>query len=376
MMKKSKDNKRVLILTPNYPSEERKYSNAFIHRRAKLYLESNIDVLVAIPGNKDTRYVYEDVSVQIMNPHSLRMALESGLFDKLFIHFLEFGIIRKLLRIKPSIPIVVFVHGYEALSWRRRIFKFNSIRFFGYIIKNIIQLHYFRLFKKTMKAKYVFVSNWMKMQAENDLGVEFDDFEIIPNVIDDKLFCYRKKNEEHRYKVLSIRPYDTKKYANDITIKSILKFASSNPELFSRFKFSLYGDGILFDKLTYPLKNFENVDINKRFLSQSEIADLHKDYGVFICVTRQDAQGVSMCEAMSSGLIPITSNNTAIPEFVEDRIDGFLTNNQPERIVDCLVTLSQNPDMFLEMSSNAAKNIRVKCGISSSVKEEIRIIEE
>lgn len=375
-MKKSKDNKRVLILTPNYPSEERKYSNAFIHRRAKLYLESNIDVLVAIPGNKDTRYVYEDVSVQIMNPHSLRMALESGLFDKLFIHFLEFGIIRKLLRIKPSIPIVVFVHGYEALSWRRRIFKFNSIRFFGYIIKNIIQLHYFRLFKKTMKAKYVFVSNWMKMQAENDLGVEFDDFEIIPNVIDDKLFCYRKKNEEHRYKVLSIRPYDTKKYANDITIKSILKFASSNPELFSRFKFSLYGDGILFDKLTYPLKNFENVDINKRFLSQSEIADLHKDYGVFICVTRQDAQGVSMCEAMSSGLIPITSNNTAIPEFVEDRIDGFLTNNQPERIVDCLVTLSQNPDMFLEMSSNAAKNIRVKCGISSSVKEEIRIIEE
>ena len=47
--------------------------------------------------------------------------------------------------------------------------------------------------------------------------------------------------------------------------------------------------------------------------------------GIFICPTRQDAQGVSMCEAMSSGLVPITLYNTAIPECLPN--DERLVNN-------------------------------------------------
>ena len=45
---------------------------------------------------------------------------------------------------------------------------------------------------------------------------------------------------------------------------------------------------------------------------------MHKKNGIFMVPTRLDSQGVSRDEAMSSGLVPITNNVAAIPEFVDD----------------------------------------------------------
>ncbi|XQF90920.1 hypothetical protein ACOBV8_06130 [Pseudoalteromonas espejiana] len=42
--------------------------------------------------------------------------------------------------------------------------------------------------------------------------------------------------------------------------------------------------------------------MNSRFLQPIEIPKVHQKAGIYLGVTRMDAQGVSMCEAMSSGL--------------------------------------------------------------------------
>ena len=83
---------------------------------------------------------------------------------------------------------------------------------------------------------------------------------------------------------------------------------------------------------------FSNVEIKRTFLSQNDISKYHNENGFFICPTRQDAQGVSMCEAMSSGLIPISSNNTAIPEFLPEKYNLCFDNakDSAKRIIEII----------------------------------------
>ena len=80
-----------------------------------------------------------------------------------------------------------------------------------------------------------------------------------------------------------------------------------------------------------------------------------------------------MCEAMSSGLIPITSNNTAIPEFVEDEVSGFLTNNYKE-IASKIEYLYNNPKRFEEMSKSASFLINEKCSVKKVISKELEIM--
>ena len=84
----------------------------------------------------------------------------------------------------------------------------------------------------------------------------------------------------------------------------------------------IIGDGPLFDDLIKPLKHFTNVKYQKTFLQHHQIAKIHKNYGIFLIPTRMDSQGVSRDEAMASGLVPITNNVAAIPEFVRDKEKG------------------------------------------------------
>ena len=220
--------------------------------------------------------------------------------------------------------------------------------------------------------EFVFVSEWMKDILENDSHTKgkIKKYTIIPNVIDNTIFDYNKKKETDRLNILSIRPYASKKYANDLSVETILKL--SQKDYFNKLHFTFYGDGKLFDKTLAPIKDFSNVSINKRFLKQDEISKLHKQNGVMLIPTRQDAQGVSMCEAMSSGLVVITSDNTAIPEYMNNKA-GYLCKNV-EDMVNAVEDIYNNPKSFLKKSEYASEFINGLCAPEIVIKKELDII--
>ena len=88
--------------------------------------------------------------------------------------------------------------------------------------------------------------------------------------------------------------------------------------------------------------------------------------------TRQDAQGVSMCEAMSSGLVPVTSNNTAIPEYVNESC-GYLGNNVDD-LKDAIKEMYYNPDIFLKKSKKASQHINKICSPQIVINKELNLI--
>lgn len=160
-----------------------------------------------------------------------------------------------------------------------------------------------------------------------------------------------------------------------MSIKFIQKL--SKKEYFGELEFAIYGTGKFFNSLTNKIKGYSNIKIKNNFLTQDEVAKLHNQYGIFLCPTRQDAQGVSMCEAMSSGLIPLTSNNTAIPEFVQNKTEGLLCNNEDiSSFVEAYETLYNNPEIFSKMSKNASLRMDRQCSLENTILEEIKYIED
>ena len=367
---------KLLILDDGYPSNEVIYGDVFAHVRVKEYAKIHDCLVVSFLHKAD--YVYEGIKVKSVNDiETLNSATNKFDPDIILIHFAMRNIIDEFI-LKNKRKYIIWVHGYEALGWYRRIFNMGFRNFYPksfllLVYYNILQLRSFRKLttesNKSGRIHFVFVSKWMKKVASEDTFFSRPmNYSIIPNPIDDQLFSYSKKTIESRKNILLIRTFETRKYANDIAVKAIQHL--SNYPCFQNLTFTIYGKGKYFRPLTDKLRKFSNVRIFNRFIPQREIPALHAEAGIFLCPTRQDAQGVSMCEAMSSGLVPITSNNTAIPEFVQNGISGFSTNG-PQEIADRVRYLYDNPSKYLEMSEQAATSIREKSSISKVVNEEL-----
>jgi len=136
----------------------------------------------------------------------------------------------------------------------------------------------------------------------------------------------------------------------------------------------MIGDGKLFDETLEPLRKFANVTIERRFLTQGEIATLHGEYGIFLVPTRMDAQGVSRDEAMSSGLVPVTNAVAAITEFVDESCGILAPAEDHLALAQGIENLILNPDKFQQMSAAAAARVRRQSDASVVISAELKLI--
>lgn len=370
---------RILVLSAQYPSTDNLYANMFVHVRVQRYLALGNTVAVTSFFTDKPSYEFEGVSVRCApDLDSLTSMIGEFSPDVLVIHFFQGWMLRKIIQ-RVRVPIVIWIHAFEAMWWFRRLFNFEFSREFAEYVKfNTIQMLRLRkLFTYSQRypnrVRFVFVSDWIRRIAERDTMVRPGSYDVIPNPIDTDRFPYVEKQVALRTRVLLIRPFNSRKYANDIAISAIRRLSTLAD--FDKFHFSVHGRGRLFEQLTYPIRHLNNVTICEGFRTHREIRDLHAAHGVFLCPTRQDSQGVSMCEAMSSGLVPVTSMSSAIPEFVTDGRTGFLTTGA-NGIVGALRRLYHEPQLFAAMSRAAAHDIRLTTSIDHIVEQELRAMRE
>lgn len=374
---------RKLILTKQYPSYDDIYKYGFLHTRVKAYKENGtlVDVF-RISKEPDILYrEFEGIDVSCGDAKFLEDILKSGQYDHVLVHLIDTNMWSVLEKFINKIKVTIWVHGAEIDTWQKRAYEFehmsqdeiarqkklsdNRVKFWRNILsKNYPNLH------------LVFVSEYFKNESLEGIGLSLnsDLYSIIHNYIDSKLFGYQKKNSNFRKKIFSVRPYHSHKYANDMAAKAIKIL--SKKDFFNDLEFCLVGDGKLFDEITEPLRQFSNVKLEKRFLQQFEIANYHKNYGVFLVPTRRDSQGVSRDEAMSSGLVPITTNTSAIPEFVDNNCGILVEPENPQALADAIEYLYYNPDKFVELSYNASQRVAVQCSFENTIMKELDIINE
>lgn len=352
-----------LLLTNHYPAYADLYRNKFVHSRVTAYQQEGVAIDVFRLRDNETVSYQEFQNVDVVSGcrSTLAKMLEKNRYQTILVHFLDENMWNVLQPYLDTTRIIVWVHGSEIQPWWRREYNYSTEEQLqlGKIASEKRMAFWHNVLKPMHEnLKLVFVSRYFAEEVMEDLGfrVPESQYEIIHNPINTDTFSYQKKSPEQRKKVLSIRPFTSKTYANDLTVKAIELLAKKS--WFKDMTFRLVGDGPMFDDTLAPLRAYSNVQIERGFLNHGEIASLHKDHGVFICPSRMDTQGVSRDEAMSSGLVPVTTHVAAIPEFV-DQDSGFVVEPEsPEQLAEALERLYLDPVQFSILSGQAAERVR------------------
>lgn len=372
----------TLVLAKQYPSYDDLYKYGFLHSRLRAY-KANNHILDMFRVTNDVSSLgfreFESIDVFSGEHRQLASTLSSGQYKNLFVHILDSTMWNTVNKFVDNVNICVWVHGSEAQTWQSREYELEGLPTQEIERKKKLSANR-KVFWQSLienfgrKITLIFVSDYSKQEFIKSICDGKEDFnsKIIHNFIDSNIFPYQEKSLDIRYNILSIRPFSSKTYANDITVNTILEL--SKHQDFDKISFTIVGDGALFEELTKPIAHYRNVNLQQRFVKQDEIASLHKEHGIFLVPTRMDSQGVSRGEAMASGLVPITNKVAAIPEFV-DKASGILVESEDymsmsNRIID----LINNPVEFSKLSRAASERVQVQCGFDSTIVEELKLI--
>lgn len=373
----------VLLCTNRYPSYDNLYQYPFVHRRVVEYRKRGLIVDVFKCNEQTGKRSSEFCGIDVMTGYhsELTTTITYGGYDTILVHFLTESLWQGLKHTAVGKRIIVWIHGAEIQPWWRRKFNYQnkSELELAQILTDRRMAFWKGIFQLALTSDaycfhFVFVSNYLVREVFEDLELELpkEIYSVIPNFISTELFLYQDKHIDQRKRILSIRPFASPTYANDLTVKAILEL--SREKFFKDLEFRIIGQGKLFYSTLKPLRKFKNVKIEEKFLRQEEIAELHREYGVFLVPTRMDTQGVSRDEAMSSGLVPITNSVAAVPEFVDQSSAILAEPEDFKGLAEGIKKLYYEPELFSTMSKNAAELIRKQRGAEQTICKEMKLI--
>lgn len=372
---------RILLVCNGYPEAGRLYRNAFIHRRVLAYrsLGLGVDVVWVSDRERPRTFSFEGVGVHVCGPDAVAATLKVSGHVAVAVHSPDPVLWSAVAEAAQNRRIVAWVHGADIQPWTRRRFnaRTDAERAAAEAVSDVRMAFWRELLASPPAGLHlVFVSHAFAREAWSDLGLELppDRWSVVPNPIDTVLFAYSEKPVAQRLDVLSIRPHASRIYANDL-VAATIRILAGQP-IFAQLRFTLVGDGPLWDEDFAGLSVFPNVRLRRRFVSQREIAALHRDHGVFLVPTRGDTQGVSRDEAMASGLVPVTCAVGAVPEFVDAASGVLCPPEDPEALAAAIVALAGDPDRFARMSRRAAEHVREISDVALVVHREVALLME
>lgn len=369
-----------LVLTNIYPSYDNLYRNGFVHSRVKSYIEAGLDVeVVCVEDTPQTRFrEFDGVSVIHTSPAELELMIANNNVETALVHFLDPAMWGVVSKPELGIRTRIWVHGSEVQPWWRREYNATNVKQLADM--KAASAKRMKFWKSVFTdlpdhVEFIFVSQYFADEVMEDVGLRLSEnkYHIIHNPIDGSVFDYVPKSEDQRLKILSIRPYASRKYANDLSVKAVLDL--QDEPYFSKLHFTFVGDGPMFDEILDPVKNFDNVTCQRGFLKHAEIAKMHKEFGILMTPTRMDAQGVSRDEGMSSGLVPLTTAVAAVPEFVDEETGFLAPLDDYKGLANGIRELFNDPERFLEMSKKAADRVRKQSGKNVILEKELSVIQ-
>ena len=370
---------RFLVVANDYPDVGTEYGNGFIHRRVKAYQAMGATVDVVAFGRRRDRRVYEYDGVTVLSGYGYELSglLASRTYESVSVHFLNPTMWNVLYPARHSTRFVFFLHGYEVDRWIRRDFEHRDAENLRLAISRSLGLQAFwRTVTQDLElqAHFVFVSDWWRRLVEEDMEIVVPGRRrsIVHNVIDTDLFRFRQKPAGYARKLLWIRSAHSAKYGADLAVRCLEELRRGRD--WNRYEVRIIGDGQHFGLFESAFGDDPRVTIERRFAAQTEIAELHQQYGVMLIPTRYDSQGVSRDEAMSSGLVPVTNAVAAVPEFVDDTCAVLAPPEDATAMARGIQRLVAEPAAYEAMSAAAGRRAREQCGPAATVAREAELL--
>lgn len=364
---------KLVILTEYYPSAQAPQSGAFIHARARLYVELGHEVVIlSVP--QTGLLAYEKVEgIQAFRSTDLERAralVESILPDVMAIHFPYRGTFPTVLAasLRNEYPLVAWIHGYETMH----------TAFFGYhhglnrllsIPHDWLKLRYLRGFL-TRCASVVYVSNWIRHLAERSMRYAHPRSFVIANLVDTQLFAPRTApRPDGPLRGVALRSLGPK-YGLDIAVRAYAELDMTD--------LTIIGSGPLESQLRALIAQVaSNTTLVTRGFPHQQVPHVLQSYDYFVAPSRNETQGLAMCEAMSCGLPVVATRVGGIPEFVRDGIDGYLVPPEdPKALRAAVLVLIQDPKKCHQMGQSARQHMLEVCEGHRTVQRELQVLKE
>ena len=370
----------TLVISPGYPSDDNKYNCGFVHTRVLEYkkMNWNVDVVEINAYLNYGKYIYQDVDVTTGNFFFLRCLLQKKKYKKILIHFFDNNYANVLESVDLSNTMLYFfLHGAETLYWDYP--KYASHYFSEPLEINdsmrkefAIKDFYIKKYNEMPNCKWIFVTNWTKERCEELLNIKFNNYDIIPCLVNTDLFKFDDKDESLRKKIFVIRKFDDlNSYSLDIVVRIILEL--SRRDFFKDLEFDIYGSGSLHDLILEPIKDLENVHIHNKFLTHEEIRKVHETHGIALFPTRFDSQAVSSCEAAASGCAVITSDIPGVRQFMPDNLGIMCDVENYVEYADVVEKMYNDSTYFKKVAKMESESVSSKFGFDNTIKKEIEM---
>ena len=367
---------KIAIITSRYPSEDNPYNHMFVHMRSKEYIKQGEQVEVFVPGKTSAEYVFEGVKVRVMPSKNIIEYLKE--YDVLYLHLLHLYPFMKTdgwpiykAIMKNKYPFAMYVHGSEATYFKDRYFgnRLQLKDLLSFLRKDLYHMPRLKKFLYEIAGKgglIITPSDWMKDQIRITFNI--DNVYTVPNGIDIDLFSF--KPIEAGTHLIALRPLGDKVYDIECTIE-VLSFL---PE---KYTLDIYGKGKYkenYEKLILTKGLSERVKIIDNFIDRNKMKQLFHKYNIFISTTKLDTQGITMLEAMSSGLLVASIDNSSKKEFINDMKTGILGNN-PKELAEKILEVTSNKELF-ERITKAGRESMEEIDVKLTCKKELRILTE
>ena len=235
---------------------------------------------------------------------------------------------------------------------------------------NIFEDIYFRTTRS-----YITVSEWMKQQITTQYPrIDKSSIAVIHNSVDTAYFSPIENRQKENVILYSGRLVASK--GVNYLVSAMPHILKEYPD--AKFVFAGPGDSQYYrDQLKKKGVSDKNFEFAGYLKDQTQLIDYYRDSSIYIAPTLYENLPIRILEAMSCGLPVIASNVCAIPEVVNDGVNGLLTEPRAvDQLVDSTCSLLDDRKLRRTLGSEARKTVVQKFNISNCVKQTLAKYEQ
>jgi glycosyltransferase involved in cell wall biosynthesis len=202
---------------------------------------------------------------------------------------------------------------------------------------------------------YLTVSDWMKEQMIKQYPRIGNLIRIVHNAVDAQQFCPGKESPQRDMVLFTGRLVAAKGIR--FLIEAIPAVLRKHPECL--FLFIGAGNSLPYERrlkeLKVPEQNFAFLGYLK---DSSKLIEYYRAQSVYVAPTLYENLPIRVLEAMACGVPVVASNVCAIPEIIQDGLNGFLVNPGSIReLAEKISALLADPRMRRRMGLSARKTV-------------------
>lgn len=377
---------QFFICSPRYGEEDfnRINDNITVERFYSGFLPSYPDIKVVLPNPNKIRKAIKEFSPDIVHIHT------PGLMGQYAINAAE----------KYGIPVIgtyhtlmseqdTYVSVYRMLKIDKLFLKINK---FNKKIKMKDLLNFEKYTNFNIKKKIILkICNNLydrcdliisPSQLLKEQLIEFKikkPITVVSNGMDLTRFHGEIKDLSENPKLLHVGRISYEKNC-DVVINAFKKINENIPNS----TLTIIGEGPALSSLKLQAEQLDLKDkiIFKGFVPNTELHQHYPLYDLFITASTMETQGVVILEAISCGLPAIGVRSYAIPELVQEGVNGF--NAEPfnvEEIANKTLELLGNKELYREFSDNSLKISKIhdinKCvDLMETVYEKVALMKD